>query len=62
MNTIEYDKIAYKKYKAYCYAERDELLERGCEVDFKMISFEQFMKKLNDDGEFAKVWGYWNFL
>ena len=62
MNRDEYDKIAYKKYESYCYAERAELLDRGCEVDFQMISFEQFIKRLDEDAEFAKIWGYWNFL
>ena len=62
MNTDEYDKIAYKKYKAFCYLEREELIDRGCEVDFQMISFEEFVEKLNADAKFAKVWGYWNFL
>ena len=62
MHRDEYDKIAYKKYEAYCYAERAELLDRGCEVDFQMITLEQFIKKLDEDPEFAKIWGYWNFL
>ena len=44
-NTEEYDKVTYKKYKLYCLLERQELVERGCEVDFQMISFENFVKK-----------------
>ena len=62
MNRDEYDKIAYKKYKAYCYLELEELWERGCEVDFQLPSFEQFVKRIDEDSEFAKIWGYWNFL
>lgn len=62
MNSEEYDKLAYKKYKAYCYLNRQELIEQGYEVDFQMISFEQFVKRINEDSTFAKVWGYWNFL
>jgi hypothetical protein len=62
MKTDEYDKVAYKKYKAYGYLERQELVERGCEVDFQTPSFEQFVKRIDEDSEFAKIWGYWNFL
>ena len=62
MNTIEYDKVSYKKYKAYCYLELQELVEGGADVDFQMISFDNFLKKMKEDSEFAKVWGYWNFI
>lgn len=62
MNPEEYDKLAYKKYKAYCYLNRQELIEQGYEVDFQMISFEQFVNRIKEDSAFAKVWGYWNFL
>jgi hypothetical protein len=63
MNNIEsYDMVAYKKYETYCRLNVQELREKGCDVDFQMISFETFRKKLNEDSEFAKVWGYWNFL
>jgi hypothetical protein len=62
MNTTEYDKVAYKKYKAYCYLEKMELLESGAEVDCQPVSFEQFLKRINEDARFAKVWGYWNFI
>lgn len=62
MNTAEYDKVAYKKYKAYCYLERQELIEKGCEVDFQMLSFKEFVKRVDEDPFFAKIWGYWNFI
>ena len=62
MNTIEYDKVSYKKYKAYSYIEREELVENGADVDFQMLSFDGFLKKMKEDAEFAKVWGYWNFI
>jgi hypothetical protein len=62
MNRDDYDKVAYKKYNAYCYLERAELIDKGYEVDFQMPSFEQFVKRLDEDSEFAKIWGYWNFL
>lgn len=29
-----YWKISYKKYLAYCRLNREELLDKGCEVDF----------------------------
>jgi hypothetical protein len=59
---IEYDKLSYKKYKHYCFLEREELVENGCDVDFQLMSLEEFIKKINEDSEFAKVWGYWNFI
>lgn len=62
MNTTEYDKVAYKKYEAFRYIERRELIEQGCDVDFPKVSFEQFMNEINTNSEFAKVWGYWNFI
>lgn len=61
-NTEEYDKVSYKKYKSYCILECQELRERGCEVDFQTLSFENFVKKVKEDSQFAKIWGYWNFL
>jgi hypothetical protein len=61
-NIEEYDMVAYKKYEAYCLLNRQELLDKGCEVDFQIISFEKFRKRLDENPEFAKVWGYWNFL
>ena len=62
MNTTEYDKVSYKKYKAYSYIEREELVENGADVDFQMLSFDKFLEKIKEDSEFAKVWGYWNFI
>jgi hypothetical protein len=62
MNTTEYDKVSYKKYKAYCLMERQELVDNGADVDFQMISFDEFLKKMKEDSKFAKVWGYWNFI
>lgn len=62
MNTKEYDKVAYKKYKAYCLLEWEELVKKGCDVECRIPTFEEFMKRIKEDSEFAKVWGYWNFL
>lgn len=62
MNTTEYDKVSYKKYKAYWHMERQELVESGADVDFQILSFDEFLKKIKEDSEFAKVWGYWNFI
>lgn len=61
-DTKEYYRIAYKKYKAYCHLNVQEMRENEREVDFQMFSFEQFIKKVEEDPEFAKIWGYWNFV
>lgn len=63
-NTAEYDKIAYKKYEAYCRLNREEMREMypDADIDFQLLSFDGFLKKIKEDTEFSKVWGYWNFV
>jgi hypothetical protein len=61
-NTIEYDKISYKKYQFFCQKEREELIEKGADVDFQMLSFNDFVKRIEENSEFARIWGYWNFI
>jgi hypothetical protein len=62
--TDEYDRLAYKKYVAYCDLERQEFWEKHphADLDFQVMSFEKFKQTLDENPEFARVWGYWNFV
>ena len=64
MNRTQYDELSYKKYKAFCYLEREELRDENpyADIDFQLLSFGDFVKRLDEDPKFAEVWGYWNFI